>query len=300
MPSLEAAAAGPHALVGVATAPPRRAGRGRREAPNAVAEFARVRDLPLARPERARDPGFLAWLRDLAPDLAVVVSYGHLLPKEVLEAPRFGCVNVHASLLPRWRGASPIQAALLAGDAETGVTIQRMVEELDAGPVLAAAATPIGRDEDAAELAPRLARLGGELLGGFLAGLDESGPPPGEPQDESRVTTCRKVKPADAVLDWARPAAEVARHVRAYAGWPVARTTLPGGEPLLVHRGEVAEGASAAAEPGAVLAAAADFVVACGEGAYRIQVAQRPGRAVLPADAFLRGARLAAGEVLGR
>lgn len=281
------------------TAPARRAGRGRREAQNPLVVRAQAAGIPILRPERASDPGFLVDLARFRPDLGVVVSYGQLLRRELLDLPRFGCINLHASLLPRWRGASPIQAAILAGDERTGVCLQRVVLELDAGPVLAARETAIGPRETAAELAPRLAELGAELLRDFLDGIGAGPLPPGRPQDEEAVTVCRRLKRSSARIDWTRSATEIDRLVRAMAGWPVAFTTLPDGEELRIHAGEPEARGSREADPGTILGVEAGITVACGEGVFRIQRLQRPGRAVLAAAEFLRGRTLRPGEILG-
>jgi methionyl-tRNA formyltransferase len=307
-PAFAAALASRHACAALVTAPPARAGRGRAAAVNPLAESAAARGVRVLRPESAHEEAFLAELEGLRADLGVVVSYGQILTQRFLASPRLGCVNVHASLLPRWRGASPVQAAILAGDARTGVCVQRVVEELDAGAVLAERATPIGEDEDAPALLARLSALGAELLREFLDGLDPAaaGLPPGRSQDPALVTHCRKLRKEHGVLDWSAPAAEIARRVRAFAGWPCARTALPGGEALLIHRGAaLAEPGGAAlaepggAAPGAVLRAAERLIVACGAGAYEIFELQREGRARLTAREFLRGAALAPGDRLG-
>ncbi len=282
------------------TAPLARAGRGRAEAENELAAAAQARGLPVLRPARARAPEFIHHFARLQPDLAVVVAYGQILPREFLEVPRLGCVNLHGSLLPRWRGASPVQAAILAGDVETGVCVQRVVEALDAGAVLACRATPIRSEEDAPQLTARLAALGASLLREFLEGLDDGAAalPAGEEQDPARVTHCRKIRKEHGALDWSRPAPEIGRFVRAMAGWPVARTALPGGGTLLVHRG-LALDLAHSAEPGSVLRADDALVVACGGGVYSLEEVQREGRARLRAQEFLRGVQVRAGDRLG-
>jgi methionyl-tRNA formyltransferase len=282
------------------TAPPARAGRGLAAAENELASAALAHGLPVLRPQRANEPGFIQHFARLQPDLAVVVAYGQILPREFLEVPRLGCVNLHGSLLPRWRGASPVQAAILAGDAVTGVCVQQVVEALDAGAVLARRATPIRSEEDAPQLSARLAALGADLLREFLDGLDEGVAtlPQGEEQAPERVTRCRKIRKEHSALDWSRPAAEIGRFVRAMAGWPVARTALSGGETLLVHRGSALDLAHVA-EPGSVLRADSDLVVACGGGAFSLEEVQREGRARLPAREFLRGAQVRVGDRFG-
>ncbi len=282
------------------TAPPARAGRGLAEAANELAAAAALRGLPVLQPASARDPAFLQHFSALRPDLAVVVAYGQILTRAFLAVPRLGCINLHGSLLPRWRGASPVQAALLAGDADTGVSIQRVVEALDAGAVLAARRLAIAPQEDAPALAARLAELGAHALREFLDALpdDLAALPAGATQDPAQVTICRKIRKEHAVLDWSRPAAAVDRFVRAMAGWPGARATLPAGGTLLIHRGAPELGPTRAAS-GTVLRADADLAVACGDGAYIVAEAQREGRARLSAAELLRGARLRPGDRLG-
>jgi len=286
--------------VALVTAPPARAGRGRAAAANPLADAAEARGIPVLRPESARDEEFLAAFEALRPDLAVVVSYGQILTRRLLDAPRHGCVNLHASLLPRWRGASPVQAAILAGDAQTGVCIQRVVEALDAGAVLDERATAIGTEEEAPQLFARLAALGADLLGEFLASLDGSAAtlPSGREQDPALVTHCRKVRKEHGRIDWSASAEEIARHVRAYAGWPCAHTTLPDGDVLRIHRGSAVTRTTQAA-PGSVIYAAEELLIACENGTYRIESLQREGRARLSALEFLRGTHLDSGARLG-
>ncbi|HEX9793353.1 MAG TPA: methionyl-tRNA formyltransferase [Planctomycetota bacterium] len=299
VPAFAALMAGPHAPVALVTAPPRGAGRGRREAPNALAEQAAAAGLPVLRPDDACDPGFLREFAALAPDLAVVIAYGQILSDEFLAIPRLGSINLHGSLLPRWRGASPVQAVILAGEPDTGVSVQHVVRKLDAGAVLASRSTPVGVRESAPELAQRLAAMGAELLVEFVAGLGAGPLPPGRPQVESEVSVCRRVRKEDACLDWNEPVDAVDRRVRAMAGWPVAETRLPDGSPLKVHAGEPEERPpAAAAAPGTILGMDSALVVACGAGAYRIKRVQRAGKQPLAAQAFLRGAGLAVGERL--
>lgn len=287
--------------VGLVTAPDRRVGRGRKEAANPLAVAARRERIPLLQPEKASEPGFLREFAALRPDLGVVVSYGQILREEFLTTPREGCINLHASLLPRWRGASPIQAAILAGDRLTGVCLQRVVAELDAGAVLARRETPIGPRETAPELFARLATLGAELLSDFLDDLGDGPLPAGDQQDPEAVTVCRKIRKQQAQVDWEQPAVEVDRLVRAMAGWPVAETALPEGGPLKILAGTPLEEEEAGrdAPAGAVLEAGPRLVVRCGRGCFRIERLQRPGKAPLDAAEFLRGAAWAPGMRLG-
>lgn len=285
-------------MVGLVTAPPRRAGRGRREAENPLVTRAEAAGIPVLRPDSARDAGFQRDFAAWRPELGVVVSYGQILDEALLAIPDHGCVNVHGSLLPRWRGASPVQAALRAGDARTGVSLQRVVRELDAGAVLAERATAIGADEDAPSLTARLAALGAELLADFLREVGDGPLPAGVEQDPALVTHCRKVRKEDGLLDWSWPAEEVERFVRAMAGWPVAQTTLPDGGGLRVHRGRL--GGRGAGAAGAVQVDGEEIGVICGDGGvYLLEEVQREGKARMAAADFQRGAGLQAGDLLG-
>ena len=222
MPSLRALHKAQHEVELVVTQPDRPAGRGMRLTPPPVKVAAQDLQLPVYQPERIRDAESLDRLRSLRPDFLVVVAYGQILPAAVLSIPRLGAINVHASLLPRWRGAAPVAHAILAGDAETGVTIMKMDEQLDHGPILAVRATPIGEREDAAELTQRLAEMGADLLVETLAHFDElrvAG------QDHVRATLAPKLRKDEGELDWEMAADHIDRHVRALRPWPGA--TLP-------------------------------------------------------------------------
>jgi methionyl-tRNA formyltransferase len=282
------------------TAPPRAAGRGRREAPNPLVERAEGSGIPVLRPESARDAGFQREFASWRPQLGVVVAYGQILDDALLAIPEHGCVNVHGSLLPRWRGASPVQAALLAGDARTGVSVQRVVRELDAGAVLAEREVDIGEREEAPALTARLAEQGADLLADFLREIGEGPLPAGVVQDPGQVTHCRRVRKEEGHLDWGRPAAEIDRRVRAMAGWPVARTRMAEEGLLRVHRGRPDGAAARGGEPGTVLSADADGIrVLCGAGSvYRIEEVQRDGRARMRVADFLRGLPLVPGTLL--
>lgn len=287
-------------VVGLVTAPPRKAGRGRKEAPNPLVEMAEAAGIPVLRPESARDPEFQEAFRAWETDLGVVVSYGQLLDESLLAIPEHGCVNLHGSLLPRWRGASPVQAAILAGDAETGVCLQKMVLALDAGAVLAETRLPLQGNEVAPELFETLAQRGAAFLAETLQDFAAAGRlPEGKAQDASSVTVCRKIKKADGVLDWSHTADAIERRVRAMAGWPCGQTRLPDGSGLRVHEGVLTQGMEGA-KPGTILSLEDGLTVACGEGAYRITVLQKEGKARLEASAFLVGARLEVGQEMGR
>ncbi|MFN0066562.1 MAG: methionyl-tRNA formyltransferase [Limisphaerales bacterium] len=293
-------------VAAVVTQPDKPVGRELRVQPSPVKALALERGLPVLQPARARDATFLDELRALAPDLIVVAAYGQILPPAVLDLPRHGCLNVHASLLPRWRGAAPIQWAILAGDAETGVTLMRMDAGLDTGPMLAAARTPLRPDDTGRTLHDRLAELGGALLVRTLPGW-LSGTVPAVPQPAAGTTYARKVTKADGAMDWRRPAVELERQIRAFDPWPGSWTRLAGtaaGGLIKLWRAEAIPAASAEA-PGTVLAAGpAGPVVRCGEGGLRLLELQREGGRRLPARAFLAGnplppgALLAGGEVV--
>ena len=293
VPSLVALAEAGHEIACVYSQPPRPAGRGHKERPSPVQRLAEARGWPLRTPASLKEPEAQAAFADLGLDAAVVVAYGLILPKAILDAPRLGCLNAHASLLPHWRGAAPIQRAILAGDAESGVTIMQMDEGLDSGAILLRQAVPIGPEVTAATLHDELAALGADLLVQALDGL-AAGTLAGRAQDEAKACYADKLSRDEGRLDWRRPAAALARQVRALTPWPGAFAALPGGGRLKVLRAEALEGSSG--PPGTLLDAA--LTVACGEGALRLLEVQKAGKATVEGAAFLRGARLAAGAVL--
>jgi methionyl-tRNA formyltransferase len=271
-------------LVAVYTQPDRPAGRGRQLAASPVKQAAQALGVPVHQPASLRGSEAREALRQLAPDLMIVVAYGLILPRAVLAIPRLGCWNVHASLLPRWRGAAPIQRAIEAGDRRTGVCLMQMEAGLDTGPVLLSLETPIADDETAGSLHDRLAELGAEVLSDGLKLLRAGLRPQPVAQRETGVSYARKLDKAEAAIDWARPAVEIDRKIRALQPWPVAEADLAG-QRLRVHEARVADGA-ATASPGTVLAADAQgIVVACAEGAIRlIRVQRAGGRPVSAAD----------------
>jgi len=261
--------------VAVLTQPDRPKGRGRRPAASPVKEYAMERGFAVLQPASLKDPEVRAELAAFEPDLMIVAAYGLILPQAVLDLPARGCLNVHASLLPRWRGAAPIQAAILAGDSRTGISLMRMDAGLDTGPVYAEEAIPIGPAESAGELHDRLAELGGELLSRHLREILAGELEP-EPQDVSLATHAGKFKPADALLDWRRPADELERRVRAFNPVPGARFDLDG-ETVKVWTATRAPGEGGT--PGTVLDAGRQGVdVACGDGVLRLVEVQREGR----------------------
>jgi len=290
VPALDAIVAAGHRIAAVYTRAPRPSGRGQAERPSPVHARALALGLPVRTPATLRDPAAQAEFAALGADAAVVVAYGLILPQPVLDAPRHGCLNIHASLLPRWRGAAPIQRAIMAGDAETGVSIMRMEAGLDTGPVALAEAVPIGPGDTAGDLHDRLAALGARLVVEALARL------PGlafVPQPEAGATYAAKIDKAEARVDWTRPAPEVDRLIRALSPFPGAWTEI-GGERVKLLASRLADGQGA---PGEVLDAAP--TVACGTGAVRLLRLQRAGRGAQEAEAFLRGFPLAPGDRLG-
>ena len=287
VPALRALHGAGHEVAAVYTQPPRPAGRGHAVARCAVHQEADALGLPVRHPASLkRDAAAQAAFAGLGLDAAVVAAYGLILPQPMLDAPRRGCLNIHGSLLPRWRGAAPIQAAVLAGDAETGVTIMQMDAGLDTGAMLLHAAMPVGPRDTAASLYPALAELGAALV---LRALAESPPP--EPQPADGATYAPKLSRADSPLDWRRPAAELDRRVRALTPWP-GTTCVINGEVVKVLEADLV---SAEGVPGTVLDG---LTVACGAGALRLLRVQRAGRGPVAADAFLRGSPVAAGAIL--
>jgi methionyl-tRNA formyltransferase len=276
-------------VVGVVTQPDRPAGRGRSLRPSPVKEAALEMGVPVLTPDRPRGEAFLEELRALDPDLSVVVAYGHILKPEVLELPRLGSVNVHASLLPELRGAAPINWAVARGHESTGVTVMRMVEAMDAGPILHQVEEPILEDETATELWVRLSELGATALAEALTLLAVEAVEEVE-QDHDQATYAPKVDRQTARIDWSRPAREVAWHVRGMDMVPGAWSSLDG-EPVKLFRPRVVEPEGAAEEPGTILAAdpGRGLVVAAGEGAVRFSEIQPPGKRRMETDAWLHG-----------
>lgn len=294
-PSLETLLAGPDPVVGVVCQPDRPRGRGLAVAAPEVKTLAEAHGLPVLQPTKVRTPEFLGALRDLAPDLIVVAAYGRILPRPVLDLPPHGCINVHASILPRHRGAAPIQHAIAAGDAESGVTIMAMSEEMDAGDVLLIRRTPIESDDTGGTLGTRLAALGAEALGVAIAGLKEGSVRP-VPQPSEGITFAPRIEREHTRLDWTRPAEVLARTVRAFAPEPAAFTTLDGATLKVL----AAEARPASGPPGVVLEAGPrGLVVGTGEGSLALLEVQLQGKRRMPIEAFLAGRRVAAGACLG-
>lgn len=281
VPVLRALAAD-HEVVGVWCQPPRPAGRGKQPRPSPVQQAAEELGLPVHHPVSLRDPQAQADFAAMRADVAVVVAYGLILPQAVLDAPRLGCLNIHASLLPRWRGAAPIQRAILAGDMETGICIMQMQAGLDTGPVLMREATPIGPEDTAQDLHDRLSAMGARLILTALHRLPDLVP---QPQPATGVTYAAKIDKAEARIDWTRPGTEVDRQIRGLSPFPGAWCEIAG-ERVKLLRSRLADGQG---EPGQVLHG---LTVACGEGAVEVLEAQREGKRALAARDFLRGAAL--------
>ena len=289
VPVLDALLAVGHDVVAVYSQPPRPAGRGKKDRPGPVQQRAEELGLPVRHPVSLRGTAEQADFAALAADVAVVVAYGLILPQAVLDAPRLGCLNIHASLLPRWRGAAPIQRAIMAGDAETGVCIMRMEAGLDTGPVLLRATTAIAGNDTGASLHDRLSAMGADLIVEALRRLDRLD---AQPQPATGVTYAAKIDKSESHVDWSRPAAEVDRLIRALSPFPGAWTEISG-ERVKLLDSELAEGQGA---PGSVLDDA--LRVACGDGALRLTRLQRAGKAAQDAATFLRGWPVPAGTRL--
>jgi methionyl-tRNA formyltransferase len=292
LPPLEALIAAGHEICCVYSQPARPAGRGKQERPTPVAAFAAARGIEVRMPKSLRKPEEQAAFAALGLDAAIVVAYGLILPKAILDAPKLGAFNLHASLLPRWRGAAPIQRAIMAGDTVTGVQVMRMEEGLDTGPVLASAETPIEFDDNTGALHDRLAQLGAPLLVETLAKL-ERGSVGETRQSEQGVTYANKITPAETRIDWTRPAREVDTHIRGLSPSPGAWFELNGARVKALHS-RLGQGAGM---PGEALDDA--LLIACGEGAVRLLLVQKEGRAPLQAEAFLRGKAVPQGARLG-
>ncbi len=293
VPCLEAVAKMPgHEVVAVVTQPDRPKGRDLKPSPPPVKVAAERLGFPVQQPLKIREPAAIDSVRAMRPDLVIIVAYGQILPKSVLEIPRFGCVNVHTSLLPRWRGAAPIQHAILHGDRETGVTTMYIDEHMDTGDIILQRSEPIRADDTSATLHDRLAKLGAELLVETVAQVAE-GKAPRAKQDEISATYAKKIAKEDGRVDWTRSAIEIERQVRAFNPWPSAYTQL-GDLMLKIWKAEVVE--NVIGNPGEVLA---DFVVATGRGGLRILELQPANSKRMAVDAFLRGHPVKCGTVMG-
>ena len=294
VPALKALVEAGHDVVAVYTRAPKPAGRGQQEQKTPVHQTADQLGLPVRTPRSLRNVDEAVAFKALDLDAAVVVSYGHILPKNFLDAPVLGCINIHGSLLPRWRGAAPIHRAIVAGDEQTGVTTMRMDEGLDTGPMLLAESTPISAADTAATVHDRLADMGAKLIVSTLDGLVR-GTLQAVPQPADGVTYAHKLGREEGALDWRRPAAELERKVRGFHPWPGSWFEL-GGERIKVLEASLALAGGA---PGTVTVMRDGFpVVASGLGGLKLLKLQRPGKSAMAADAFLRGYNLPAGTVL--
>jgi methionyl-tRNA formyltransferase len=291
LPALRALLGSNHRVVGVLTQPDRPAGRGQQLRASPVKLLAQDARLPLAQPSSLKAPGSCPELLQWAPDVLVVVAYGLILPPHVLDLPRLGCVNIHGSLLPRWRGAAPIQRAILAGDPETGVTIMKLDAGLDTGPMLLAKSRPIGAHETAGDVHDALSELGASALIEALDGL-AAGTLTARAQPAEGVTYAAKIEKTEAPLDWTRSALQLDAQVRAFNPWPIAETRLAG-ETLRVIQTRVAASEGVEAEPGTLLGLADDGLrVACGSGVLAVRELQRAGKRPVSARDFANAVRL--------
>lgn len=296
VPALEALVASGHRVVAVYTQPDRPAGRGQQVTMSAVKQCALKHGLPVEQPQTLKDSAAVERLAKWSADLMIVVAYGLLLPKNVLDTPRLGCVNIHASLLPRWRGAAPIQRAIQAGDKETGVTIMQMDVGLDTGPMLLERITPIAPRETAATLHDRLATLGAEAI---IEAIEEIAAGKAKPREQPKegATYAAKIKKEEALIDWSKSAIDIDRHVRAFNPWPIAETRW-NGQQLRVWEASPMDKQTSAA-PGTVTATSSGGIeVATGAGTLQLTRVQTAGRKAMPAADFLRAHR-PEGAVLG-
>ncbi len=294
--SLADIAASGHEIVRVYTQPPRRRGRGQSEQKTPVHQLAEILGIPVETPAGFKDPQVIEQFQALDVDAAAVVAYGQILPQSALDAPQYGCLNLHASLLPRWRGAAPIQRAIMAGDATTGVQIQQMEAGLDTGPILLSELVPIKPDDTAASLHDRLMEAGALMWPRTLSAL-ERGSLEAVPQTDDGVTYAHKISSEEARIDWSRSATELANHIRGLSPFPGAWFQLPGDKGPVRVKVLMAMAVEGAGEPGTALDAT--LTIACGEGAVRLVKLQREGKGAMMAEDFLRGTTVPAGTVLG-
>jgi methionyl-tRNA formyltransferase len=295
--SLEALIAAPEfTLCGVVTQPDRPAGRGQQTVRSTVKLSAESHGIPVFQPETLRDPFAIETIRAWSPDVIVVAAFGQILRPPVLELPRYGCINVHASLLPRWRGAAPIQYAIRAGDATTGVTIMRMDAGLDTGPILSQKVIPIEPDETASTLHDKLAALAAEFLPDVLLRHVNHEVEP-QPQPEAGVTLAPTLKKSDGEIDWSQPAAMIDRHVRAYTPWPGTFSYLKG-KTIRVIKGRPLPDARGSQPPGALLMHGPELAAQTGQGLYLLEEIQLAGRRKMSGAAFARGRQDVPGAIL--
>jgi methionyl-tRNA formyltransferase len=298
VPTLEALLRSSHQVVWVVTQPDRARGRGQKVRDSPVKVRALEAGLPVVQPARLKDPAFLEAFAAVRPDVGAVAAYGRILPEQVIAIPPLGLINVHASLLPKYRGAAPVHRAVMAGEPETGVTIMRIVKELDAGPMLAEARRSIGANETSSEVEGDLARTGAVLL---VQALDQlaRGDAIETPQDGSRATLAPRLTKDEGMIDWSRSAVDVHNLIRGLHPWPHASTSVKG-QRLIVLRSRLAEAPAPPAHPGTIVAAAGDQLrVAAGSGAVDLLQVQLEGKRPMTVREFLAGHRLAVGERLG-
>jgi methionyl-tRNA formyltransferase len=287
-----------HTVAAIVSQPDRPKGRGHRLAATPTKELAALCGVKVFQPVKLRDEAFLAQLAELEPDLGVVAAYGRILPDAILTLPRLGMLNVHASLLPKYRGAAPVHRAVMAGDTQTGVTIMRVVQELDAGPMLATAARPIGPDETSAEVERALAEAGATLLLDVVDRL-AGGELTETPQDDTQATYAPKILKSESPIDWSLPAARIHNLVRGLQPWPMASTVIAGTR-CLIHRTEAA-GVSTTADPGVVVIAERDVLAVAAGGGQEIRLVriQPEGKRAMSAREFLSGHQVEVGATLG-
>lgn len=295
VPALVALHEAGHEICAVYTQPPRPAGRGKKLKKSAVHEAAEVRSLPVLTLASMKAKDAIQAFAALEADCAVVVAYGQILPQAVLDAPKYGCLNIHASLLPRWRGAAPIHRAIMAGDAETGVCIMQMEAGLDTGPVFVRDTVPIGPTDTTASLHDRLSGLGAKLIAATLHALPNQ-TVEAEPQSHDGVTYAHKIEKTEAQIDWSQSAEEVSRKIRGLYPFPGAFTTISG-QRVKILSGQPTGADSSGANPGVFLNDS--LLIACGKGAVQIESAQRAGKGAMDRDTFLRGFPVSTGTVAG-
>lgn len=296
VPSLARLLASRHHVAAVITQPDRRRGRGQQILPGPIKTLAEAHGTPVLQPERLKDEAFLSAVRATSADLAIVAAYGRLLPQAVLDIPARGFLNVHASILPRWRGAAPVHRAIIAGDHTTGVTIMRVVLALDAGPMLGRRETAIDPDETSVTVEARLAGIGADLLAETLDRL-EHGPVPEAPQDEGLVTYATKLERKDSAIDWTQTAQAIHDRIRGLHPWPLAAARLNDRRVSLLRSAPVP--LDSASAPGSIVEVTREgFLVAAGRGALRVLELQEAGRAPMTSREYLNGRRVRAGDRL--